>query len=232
MRRIKLLTLTLGAIFALSAIAATAAFAENPEILPKPTAEKPLKFETTSGTGEFNSEAAKIACKEDSSKGEFTSNTEGVVTIDFKGECKAEIEGSTIKCFSLGDASGTILLHAAIDLLTLHLSGGTLSLGLGVLLPSTLLHLQCGIFLLLIGGKVIGEFLGLTSGTKIKTTEEKELNFGATGTKQEFTECVEPKSICPGSWTLYIEITAGKRITGSEKTSEKVKIGSEAAFDF
>jgi len=113
------------------------------------------------------------------------------VHLDFHG-CKI----GTTKCHDLVDTAELILIEAGFHLVDVLLSG-VLHLGILILLPALLVHIECGMLLLLLLGDVIGEANGLTSLTKTSKatflfTPEKS---GVQG--ERF--CMEPKAVCePG----------------------------------
>jgi hypothetical protein len=234
MQRLKLFGLTIMAVFMLGAIAANSAFAlENPEILPAPEAKAPATFVSKGGTGQLTSKNNAISCKENSSTASFTSNP-GVTTttITFTG---CESEG--VKCSSLGVATkGLILFLAEVKLVTVLLSG-TLFPGLLIVLPTTLIHIECGgIILLLVGGSVLAQIDGLTSGTKFKAKEAKKLLFHveAEKQKQSLKTCDTPTALCSGkTFELYSEVGKGKE-EGGESQEDTIELTSpaEAAIDF
>ena len=235
MKRINLIGLALTALFAFSAIAATAAYAEQPEFLFK-TGGFPVKLGFTSGEGHLGSKLVEITCKKDHGSAEITSNTAGTFTVDFE-ECV--ITNTTTKCRSLGDANGTILVGGTLTPVTVTLPGG--ALGVGALLTvntggtPTLLHIECSVILALVGGSVIGEFLSVTSETEqLKKGTKKKLDIQLEGGKQQFTKCVTPKATCEGkTYELYVEVSK-EREAATEETTEETEVTSsnEFAIDF
>ena len=234
MKRIKLLGLILIAVFATTAITATAAYAENPEILFKKGA-LPVKLKFTSNEGTLLSEKAVIECKKDKGEAELTTSDAGTWTVEFT-ECTAA--SGAVKCRSLGDKTGTILTGGGLKsstgsfkLVTLTLSGGTLSLGAILELPTSLLHIECEILLILVGGSVIGEFLNITSGvTVFKKGTKTKFDVEAPENKQQFTKCVTLKAVCEGkTFELYTEVS-GVREKGAETSNEETEVTSENEF--
>ncbi len=242
MKRLKLLGIAILAIFALGAIAAATASAENVEILPTPTKAEPLEFKSVNVkevksilTGEKAGSA--IECEESTSTGEMTSTNLGVGEIDFHG-CKSELNGS--KCSSLGDEGGLILLpidwHAVDVLLPAGEPAPELMLGFVAILLE-LLHVECGTLLILVGAAVIGEFGQFTKSgalTKSGTILFAESTKGV----QKVKECDLDKAFCSGkTFGLYIELGKGRE-KGGETSEDEVtleattKFKEGAAFDY
>lgn len=90
MKRIRIVGLCLVAVFALSAVAASAAFGAESEFL-NSKKESPAGTTTTGKGGKafFESEGKnKVECNESSSTGEFLGVLEAKATVKYKGECK------------------------------------------------------------------------------------------------------------------------------------------------
>ncbi len=126
MKRFKLLGVAFMAIFALSAIAATTASAEEfTKILPIPTAENPLTGTDKSGPGTLLTIGKnQVTCEKDTSNFSFTSPNLGTFHATFEG-CKTEVLGQKLTCTGTGDKEGQILLlgivHYWLALLTAKL---------------------------------------------------------------------------------------------------------------
>lgn len=138
MKRLNLLGVVLMAVFALSAFAATAAFA-LPEHLPKGAWTG-----KNDGTGKPKLETAAksvIECGKAKGSGEDTSDTLGKFTIDFE-ECKTP-SFFNAACNSAGDASGVILSTGEY-----HYVYDTLSpLGIAILFLPNETTFECASFL-------------------------------------------------------------------------------------
>jgi hypothetical protein len=211
MQRFRLLGIALMAIFAISAIASATAAAENPEILPAPTAKSPLKFtsEGLDAKKEYILETTKkltIICKTVTNKGEFTSQDSGTVTIDFEG-CTAK----GVKCLAEGDVNGTILVFGDINLVDLKKAGLALKESLGFeILPlnpskENKLLITCGILKTEVVGSVLGREDKLKELGKTKTGE---LLFDQKEGEQEFTECELLLAFC-GKKVFRLESNLG-----------------------
>jgi len=194
-KQLRLLGLAILAIFAISAIATATASAESPELLP---VKEGRKFNSKNETGStavlLATAGGEIRCTEATNKGEFTGPTLGNVELDFHG---CTTNKGTTKCNSLGDSAELILIPGAGFHLVDVLLSNVLHLGILILLPALLVHLECGMLLILVLGDVIGEANGLKSLEKASKatflfTPEKS---GVQG--ERF--CMEPKAVCePG----------------------------------
>jgi hypothetical protein len=233
MQRIKLLGLTLMAVFILGAFA-TATASALPSILPIPTAANPTFFKAKNKTG-INSVLSgvlgnPISCTASASNGEFTSVNKGKATILFTG-CTTN-EGVT-KCGSAGEGAGIIKFVAEVHLVDFTLiDTGNLGLGLLVLLPASLLAVECGIANVLVLGSVIGEFDGITTLETIRANTTRSLLFveKEKGT-QLYKTCDEP-ALCSGrEFLLQTEFGKGEETSG-EETTQKVSFGETVEMHF
>jgi len=224
MHQFRLLGLATLAVFALSWVVASAAFAENPEIL----SSLPSSFTGTSGEGSLRSVNGKsaIECKSDTLAGEFTTKAgAGKATVDFK-ECKS----NGIACNSLGDPSGIILLdNATIQLVDIIVPKEVLTLGLLITVPGEL-HIECGAsVLILVKGAAIGTISGVTSGS---ATKAATLTFAQKEGKQTVTACNLPKAICEGK-TYTLEANFGKKLeVAGEESTESIAFPTAITVDF
>jgi hypothetical protein len=218
MQRFRLLGIALVAILAISAIASATAAAENPEILPVPTAKEPLKF-TSQGLSKEDkyiletTKLKQITCAKVTNKGEFTSQDSGTVTIDFE-ECKSE----GFSCNTAGDEKGIILVFADINLVDLKKAGLALKEALGVeILPlekgENKLLITCGgILKIEVKGSVLGREDKIKELTKTKTGE---LLLDQKEGEQEFTECELLKAFCAGKiFKLEANLGGGFELAG------------------
>jgi hypothetical protein len=196
MQRFRLLGIALLAIFAISAIASATAAAENPEILPVPTAKLPLKFTSEGLDTKYVLETTKklqILCKTVTNKGEFTSQDSGTVKIDFEG-----CESKEVKCKAEGDMNGIILVFADINLVDLKKAGLALKESLGIeLLPlekgENKLIITCGILKTEVRGSALGREDKIKELVKTKTGE---LLLNQKDGEEELTECEFLKAFC------------------------------------
>jgi len=177
--------------------------AENPEVLPVPTAKEPLKFTSQGSSPTFETtKGTKLTCEKYTSSGELTSARSGEATIDFSG---CQTEGT--KCNSAGDPAGTVLDHGAIHVVD-TLVGGVLTVGIQANLSEAAnLVFKCG-------GVITIEVKGaiITVATGVKDLQKfKELKGTAQQSKgeQEPKECDLPKETCEGK-KFVIEINTGK----------------------
>jgi hypothetical protein len=218
MKRIRLLGLMLLAVFALSAVAATSAFAEEePIILPTPTPTAPLTF-TGVSEGETilqgTAEASKVKCLKAPNTGEFTSAHLGKVTVDFE-ECKL----GASNCSSAGDAAGTILLTNADVHLVDILPGSVLTLGL-LIIPleggKNVFKFKCGIVTEEVLGGVIGTVFN-GKGEALKTLEKAKLVLvlwkQVTQGMQDVTACMTPAALCGGAVELKSSFGLGEELS-------------------
>ena len=236
MKRIRLIGLTLIAVLALGALAASSASAEGPEISPAGTKEAPIKFEgiNNGNTVLESTLGTKVTCKVAKAKGEFSSANLGLVLIDFEG-----CESGGAKCNSPKDNAGVILVLLNMHLVDV-LPTGTLDLGVWLEpkeeLPGTGdLHFTCGAILTsVILGSVIGvadNLAGelLTNGAKGK--EFKVLWKGAKG-EQEIKTCDLEKAFCEGKkFELLSDFGFGHEL-GAEIADATLKFEKEVEFKF
>jgi hypothetical protein len=103
MSRIRIIGLALVAVFAMTAVAASPAFAADSEQLFKQAGTK-QKFKSTSGVGKLTANGQVVECKKDKGSGELnakqTASVKNVV-VTFE-ECKSEKEGVTCEVKSKG----------------------------------------------------------------------------------------------------------------------------------
>jgi hypothetical protein len=235
MRQIKLLGLALLATFAFAAIAANIAQAEEAGVpliyLPSgrnPTAREPATFEAESQERtkpKLETARSTITCEANTARGEFTSGRHGTTTIEFTG-----CEAIGVKCGSLGDAAGTILVGGPATLVDLEI-GGRLVLGVLITLEREL-HLECpsaGV-LILIKRAVIGVFVGLpepAAGTVtlllVETTRKYELLFekGSRAGEQKQKTCHLAKETCEGK-SYNLEATFGRGFEEAAEITEQL----------
>jgi hypothetical protein len=117
MQRLKILALSLMAVFALGAMAsATASAEELPNFLPLGTEANPVTFTDKSGAGTLETVGGKVVkCTSDTSTGEVTAPRLGKFDVLFLG-----CESSGIKCTGLKDTTtGSVLVKGTFHIRTL-----------------------------------------------------------------------------------------------------------------
>jgi hypothetical protein len=249
MKRLKLLGLALIAIFALSAMATTAAFAENPLILPNPTAKEPLTFTSESVKGTKpkleTTKGTEIKCEKAKNSGSFTTGDAGTIEIDFEG-CSTPVGAENVSCNSPGDKKGIILLNATngngdiqlVDVLPEIEKVKKLRLGVLITLLSDL-NIECS----LVKIKVLQSVIGLADIKGEPTTEEKliktnvmTLLFHQTKGEQEIKECDLLIATCGKEgarkkFLLEANFGAGHELAG-EEAEAVVTFAKEAEFHY
>lgn len=240
MQRLRLMGLALMAIFALGAIASTAALAEeggNPSILPTPTEKEPATFtsETVKTSTLETTKKLKIECTKATNKGEFTSNRKGKVEVDFTG-CKSEEKKVAVACNTEGDANETILLAKANTglLLVDVLLESKLRLGIVFKLEKEII-IKCNLLKDEVKGSVIGEF----DFEKEPTTEEKLIKtkhykvlFHQTNGEQALTTCDLAKEDCNGKTFKLEADLSGVGLFELAGEEAEVLILSEKEYEF
>jgi hypothetical protein len=216
MQRIRQLGLALLAIFALGAVAATTASAEetgNPDLLTPATA----KFTSRSFEGALvphAQPARKITCTADTDSGEFKTIRIGSITIDFTG---CAVEEGKVRCRSLGDALGTILTGGVANLVDVKV--GTV-LTLAILINIVNLHIECqGGVLFTVSGSVIGVFDNVTSGTPFSSAK---ILFTQSGGIQTIRECELPKELCTAKQELQVQVNGEPAESAGEETVDEI----------
>jgi hypothetical protein len=206
--RVKLLGLTLIAVFALGATASTLALASELPVFSVET-----KFTGTSGAGKFGVSEGEVKCKSATSSGTPSSTDAGTFTTDFK-ECSL----ISSQCHSLGDASGIILAGGEYRLVALKSEEE----GIWFLLKE--LHIECASLSTLI--LLTGGVLGSITPTLSKTTKF-EVKVDASGGKQEITEFEDGSGRKTGVW-LDGSIDGGTIKSATEESAEnKITTSSE-----
>jgi len=112
MQRLKLLGLSLIAVFALGAAAASVASAETAGINQLPGVGTTSSFTSKAGENTVleNLKGTKIECKSVAGKTKATSDTLGTVVFEFKG---CEEPATKVKCTTSGKSAGEILIDTA-----------------------------------------------------------------------------------------------------------------------
>jgi hypothetical protein len=216
MRRIMLSGVAAMAMLALAVVTAASAAAAAPEFVPAKGA-----LTIKSGTGKLNiiGSSNGITCKKDKGTGSITGAKTASSTIDFE-ECST-LSG-LIKCNSLGDSSGIILVPGVSDLVLN--TGGTIVLN--DFLITGELHVECTSAVLLL---IKGDLLCPITPTqkKVKTTEHftiscKEKESGV----NEFTEAKNEKG---ETKKLILETSenGGAYKQSGEETTEEVSSTEE-----
>jgi hypothetical protein len=190
MKRLRLVGLVFTVVFALSVVASTTASAENPEILPNPTATAPLKFTAEGGRGTVETTNGTImTCTKGRAQGEFTSVRLGTASGDAEG-CRT----GNANCTSTGDPAG-VILESNVDIHLVDFKVKT-TLELGIVgKPKETVKIKCGI--LSVEGRGAG--LGKVEGVKSleKTNTAKVISRQTKG-EQELKTCELDKAFCAG----------------------------------
>jgi hypothetical protein len=166
MKRIRIVGLTLVAVLALSAIAASAAMAAAPEF-----SKTKVKF-TTTGTEAVLGGGATITCKKVAGSGEITSTTALSATVTFEG-CKGEVLGGkcpeTIKSELVGTLGTVAAAEATSEVgLLFKAKSGAFS------------EFKCGSLTIKVEGTIAGE----VTPTK-KLSKTGDLVFALNGSSQK-----------------------------------------------
>jgi hypothetical protein len=187
MRKLKLVLLAVFAVAALSAVAAATASAALPEFLPGNAGEK-FTGKSGSGTLEVPGEGP-IVCKEDSVTGENVGTTkkEALALITFKGCTVFGFIGAK----SLGDAEGTILVHAELKLCYISKANKEV----GVLTKVLPVHIEVAGKLIVVEGDQVGKITPVNTSTtkysiKYEQKEGKPKPEGCEGEKEHYTASV------------------------------------------
>jgi hypothetical protein len=219
MKRIRLLGLTLLAVFALGALAAQGAMAENPTILPEAASSATFTGTSTSAPTLQTTSKQTITCTKAKTKGGFTSSSGGTITLDFEG-CKKESSA----CTGAGEATEVILTGGKFELVDV-LPSGTLDLGVLVTPEEggkNQVTFKCGIITTVVTGQVIG-VADNAKGELLKSLEKgKEFillfkNNGTVG-EQAIKTCDFPEAKCKGA-TFELKSNFG---LGAELAAEVV----------
>jgi hypothetical protein len=193
------LGLALIAVFALGALASASAFAENPEILPKPTVAEPYKFTVALGKTSLivTKEETEVTCETASGKGSFTTQDTGTVDVTFE-KCKGKVGKNSATCTSPGQAEGIILTEGEVQAVDI-LPSGTLELGVWIKphedgSVSTDLHFKCGAVAEFV---VLGSVIGKTSAKELVKFKELTLTYAqSTRGEQAIKTCMLLKALC------------------------------------
>jgi len=186
--RIRMIGLALVAMFAMSAIVASAASAALPEQVPATG-----KFTGTSGASTFETlKEEKVKCTSDAITGEITGAKSSKATITFKG-----CEGLGLKCNSEGAGSGEIVLKVTGELV--YIMKSTKEVGLINTLEKEL-TIKCTAFQTL---KVKGSTLCPITPVNTKTTKYKVVCKMTKGMQ-------EPANYEPGSELIIAPFTETK----------------------
>jgi hypothetical protein len=167
MRRLKIMGTAIIAVVALSAIASATASAAMPEFLPGNAGEK-FTGTSKSGTLEVPGQGT-IVCESDQVTGENVGTTkkEALALVSFLGCSVFGFIGAK----SLGDAEGTILVHAELKLCFINLK----PLEAGVLTKILPVHIEVAGKLLLVEGDQVAKISPANEKTtKFKLTYEQK----------------------------------------------------------
>jgi hypothetical protein len=216
MRKLKVLGAAIIAVVALSAIASAMASAALPEFLPGNAGEK---FTGTSGSGTLEVPGeGPIICSSDTVTGENTGATKktALALITFKG-CKVF---GIINAQSLGDAAGTILVHAELELCYINKAKKEV----GVLTEVLPVHIE-----------VFGKLLIVTGDQVAKLEEIKPKKAGEPGKFKLTYEQKEGKPKpegCEGKKEHYsTSINEGEPKESGEQTTEETTYEKAQTLD-
>jgi hypothetical protein len=227
MRAIKA-CLVMACLLAIAALAAAAAFAENPQFLKLGGGTPTFPIKTTSKTavGEkpiLETAIGKLTCESDATTtpSEITSLTLGVSGIEFKG---CGLSTNKEKCTTGTDTAGVILLPSTSFHLVAYKTGTELLAGL--LLLAINLEFACGA----VKTKLIGNLIALLGPLNVDATNFTLL-FDHTGSIQKPTSCEVPIAVClPGGKTALYSLLANLGL-GSEHAVILVKQSITTATD-
>jgi len=150
MKRLKVLGLTIMAVFMLSAMASASAWA-----VALPEFSVQTNFTGKSGAGKLVAVGIEIKCTAGSNTGTATSKTAGNVTLTFTG-CTL----GTKKCSTAGDVAGTVLIASTYTLVRLA-SGKA-----GIDIKTTEKSIECEGSTIKVKGEVLGELTPVLTKTK------------------------------------------------------------------
>jgi hypothetical protein len=179
MRKRIIISATITALAALSAITTTIATAALPEF--KPDKTFPIKYTSTSGLGTLSTAGnpIQIVCEDDLNKGEITkANGTGTFTVDF---LKCAVDG-IFEAHSLGDPAGTILVSATTELCYINKEKKEVGL---IISQTGKTHIEVAGKLTVLEGSLIGE---LTPVNKLTLEPILSLKARAAG-EQEILKC-------------------------------------------
>jgi hypothetical protein len=212
MEYLRLLTVAMVAVFALSAIIATAAQAANPKI-----EGSPVEFTGSGSSSKLTAGSHEITCTANTTKGSVkSSGEEGEDTTKFTS-CTTEA-GAT-KCKTEGAAAGEIVLPATV----IHFILISPSL-FAVLFLVLNFDILCNVLLILVIGPVI---LHSSFPLSKKVTSTEFVGAAKEG-KQEFRTCELPSALCAeGPFELKAEFIEGKEENAVETATDTVTFTKE-----
>jgi hypothetical protein len=223
---------TAGLILLLFAVNVSAS-AALPEIVPTPTAEKPLTFTSTLTHVFHLTPFVSFECTGGSNEGSFTSIDAGKSTLTLKGCITKSFFSKGLLCKTGTETNGTLVFTFNTSLVTMLLEK-MLSLGIVMQLP-TPVFVNCETILTEVSGGVLGKVDGVKSGAKGITSAT--LNFNVKENKQELKDCELLTSVClegkkVKQFSLFERISAeeGFHEAAMELTENKITFGKEAAI--
>jgi hypothetical protein len=180
MRKRTIISATITAIVALTAIAANMANAAKPEF--KIAGAFPIKFTSFSGPGTLAkaNNSNTIECTKDTNKGEILSTKKVDFTVDFEG---CTIFG-IVNAHSLGDPANTILVTATGELCYISKAANPPQVGL-LITPTGTLHIEAAGAL----AEVLGQLIGQMTPVNKKTLSSELILKAAAAGKQEQLRC-------------------------------------------
>jgi hypothetical protein len=218
MHRIRLMGLALIAVFAMGAIAATAAMAEKPEFSPP---EKNV-FSTSGGKAKFEQKEgiAPVSAEKSTGKGEVTNAKEGTFDELF--------ENTTVplggKATGLEDKTvGSVLVKGTFKLG--YLDAAKTKVGVVFKIIETHFEAEKLITLVSVRGAAIGQITPLNTKTKVFTVE-----LTGAGGVQTFTEILNATNSGFEKFKLESEINGGAFTQSDEVTTVKITTTKEASI--
>jgi hypothetical protein len=184
MRRIRILTLGLLALMAITAYASASASAALPELVNnKGEALKEKEFTSKSGKGTLKATNGTVMCTADTNKGTVTGTKSDEVVVTFTN-CTDNFGNN---CQSAGQATGTIvtnLLESTLGYINKTTTPPEVGIDLAPKAPATVfVSFKCGPFITVeVRGSVIGKITPVNK--LVKTTEHFTLAFTEAGGKQ------------------------------------------------
>ena len=213
MQRFRIIGMAILAIFAIGAVAAATASAEELRLLPLGTTANPVKFNVSSAGGELGSEVAKITCVKDKGTGETTSARLGKFRVTFE-ECKNVASGAA--CRGLSDLPGNITAEGEFHLRRL-LGTEAEQKHIVVFFLLKEVHFSCSIVLV----KVTGCVAGLIEPIN-KLAKELTIKLTVSGGKQVILEADTDGELTgmEKCGPLQVSVNEAAPANGTESTTE------------
>lgn len=216
-KRAKILGVVLGAVLALTAIAAASASAALPEYVPN-SGTFPIKFTSTSGKGTLQTTTGEtVTCTSDSNVGELTGPKSGTVTVTFNG-CTTTFFGFPISCKTAGKASGEIVT-SKLNSELVYAVGKTQVLNLLSSPTGTEAEFECAGNTVKVTGSVLGLFPTIN-----KQLHSTSLVLNQTSGKQEFEEYVNASGTTVTGVFLNSSKNGGAAVMSAEGTTDTITL--------